>query len=80
MQSWSLAVFQEGGMTPGGVFLQLLSLVFIYLKIILSFLLPFLELLLLIGYPPQFLGLGLDSCMAKRGRPLGHWTSGLPEP
>ena len=32
MQSWSLAVFQEGGMTPGGVFLQLLSPVFIYLK------------------------------------------------
>ena len=67
MQSRSLAVFQEGDVSPGGVFLQLPSmifLVFIYLNK--YYLFTFLFLLVTVDLAsPRALGLGLDHCMAS---------------
>ena len=67
MQSRSLAVFQEGDVSPGGVFLQLPSmifLVFIYLNK--YYLFTFLFLLVTVDWAsPRALGLGLDHCMAS---------------
>ena len=67
MQSRSLAVFQEGDVSPGGVFLQLPSmifLVFIYLNkyYLFTFLFPLVTVDLA---SPRALGLGLDHCMAS---------------
>ena len=67
MQSRSLAVFQEGDVSPGGVFLQLSSMifpVFIYLNkyYLFTFLFPLVTVDLA---SPRALGLGLDHCMAS---------------
>lgn len=67
MQSRSLAVFQEGDVSPGGVFLQLPSMifpVFIYLNkyYLFTFLFPLVTVDLA---SPRALGLGLDHCMAS---------------
>ena len=67
MQSRSLAVFQEGDVSPGGVFLQLPSMIFpVFIYLNKYYLFTFLFLLVTVDLAsPRALGLGLDHCMAS---------------